>query len=863
MKRRFPSLGRCLALVACALLIAGCATAPRGPGGPGQPAAVRVQGISGPVSIVIDRHGIPDISAGSEADVAFGLGYMHGRDRRFQMELLRMDALGRLREFLGARVPRAVLRLEIFSRALAFERDARALLATLSPEDRRILDAYASGVNAATDGEPRPFEFRLMGYYPEPWTAVDTLAVMQLVSFGFCKNWEQELVRLEIIVFQLGRGFSMQHALAVWPPRFDMPPHLIGQKPIEDPFASIPLIAPELAEYLETSFAGESLSEVRGAEEEAPDALATDLDLSFLSNNWAVDGKWTRTGRSAFAMDPHMPSSLPPLPYLIRLTLDSAAEGSYRVTGASFPCLPAVPFGTNGAVAWGPTSNWADVTDLYVEKPSVGKPGYYQTETGDRPFTVREEVYRVRHGTRFTEEKRSVRETRHGVIVNDFVDRLPPDFPLVALSRAPTFGDSLRSLRGLYRASTVAEARAALSGFTAMVGHWVLADAKGDIGYASPVNLPLRRASLGTVPVPGWNGKYEWDGFVPADKLPGLENPAAGYVATANNQVVQPESPGYPINFEGDVPFRVVRIDSKLAQGTSGDDLIAQMSKLQTDGRDNSWDAVRGIVSGGIARLADSPSTLVASAARTLLAWDGNVDPDSPAPTLYQSLLTTLMNVLLSREMSTVTLSFLRFYFNADPLLFGMLQDPDNPAWKDLAELSGEDRDAVVAMSFRLSIAALVQKYGARLDNWTWRRTAPVIVAHPLGSIPGFGFLNRGGFAPRGTASSIWLHKYDRDDPARFPVLYGPGVRLVVDFSDPARCLLSIPGGQSGRPGNRHYADILPLFEKGEGVLVDLSAVLSAQSTESRMRFVPAGSEQGQRRMPAPGVPPRGGPPGR
>ncbi len=569
------------------------------------------------------------------------------------------------------------------------------------------------------------------------------------------------------------------------------------------------------------------------------------MDLRFLSNNWAVDGAWTGTGKSAFAVDPHMPSSLPPIPYIMAVEVVSPDEGSYRVMGASFPGMPALPFGTNGNVAWGPTSNWADVTDLFVEKRNPDRPAYYETEKGDMPFGFRTEVFRVRHGFRFTEEKRIIRTTRHGVLVNDFIDRLPQDFPLVALQRAPMMGrESLRSIRALYRATTVHEARAALEGFTAMVGHWVLADADGHIGYAAPMNLPLRRMSLGTVPVPGWNGKYEWDGLVPRDMLPGVEDPAQGFIATANNQVVQPDSTGFPINFEGDVPFRVQRINSRLGLGRSGPDVAAQMSLLQTDGMDNSFQSVRPLLESGIASLAESSDPkdeLVASAARTLLGWDGETDPDSAAPTLYQSLLTTLMRTLLSGEVRSSTLSFLQFYFNSDPLLFGMLADQSNPVWKDRSVTRGEDPPSVVADAFRSSVAALAKKYGGRLSAWTWRRAAPVTLSHPLGAIPGFRFLNRGGIAPRGTASSLWIHKYDRRDPARFTVLYGPGLRLIVDFNDLPGSLISIPGGESGRPESRHYADLLPLFEKGQGtgILLDPADVVDA---EERLLLVPPGS---------------------
>ncbi len=380
---------RAVVLLLGALVLAGCAASPtvRAAAAPGK--TVRVTGVSGPVTILLDRHGIPHISAGSEADAAFAMGYMHARDRRFQMELLRMDALGRLRELLGSRVPPAVLRLELFSRALGFAREARDVLDNFPAEDQRILAAYADGVNAATAYEPEPLELHLLGYEPQPWTAADSLAILQTISFGFCKDWEQELVRLEIVVHQLRQGSTIDHALGIWPPRFDFPPHLIGVKPAKDPFAAIAPMAPELASSLLENLSA-SLAPVSPlVPPAATDPLSRALDLRFLSNNWAVSGTWTGTGKSAFAIDPHMPSSLPPLPYIVAVQLDSATEGSYHIIGASFPGLPAVPFGTNGAVAWGPTSNWADVTDLYVEKPAPGRPGFYQTEDGDRPFGSR------------------------------------------------------------------------------------------------------------------------------------------------------------------------------------------------------------------------------------------------------------------------------------------------------------------------------------------------------------------------------------------------------------------------------------------------------------------------------------------
>ena len=219
---------------------------------------------------------------------------------------------------------------------------------------------------------------------------MDSLSILQAISFGFCKDWEQELVRLEIIVYQLHRGFTIEHALSIWPPRLDLPPHLIGVKPATDPFASDPRNRPGarlLPRDTLDGLAGNRSAHGDPAADSPTDPLSRALDLRFPSNNWAVDGAWTGTGKSAFAVDPHMPS-LPSAAALHhgRGGRSPRTEGSYRVMGASFPGMPALPFGTNGKVAWGPTSNWADVTDLFVEKTVPTGPAYYETEKGDMPF---------------------------------------------------------------------------------------------------------------------------------------------------------------------------------------------------------------------------------------------------------------------------------------------------------------------------------------------------------------------------------------------------------------------------------------------------------------------------------------------
>ena len=184
------------------------------------------------------------------------------------------------------------------------------------------------------------------------------------------------------------------------------------------------------------------------------------------------------------------------------------------------------------------------------------------------------------------------------------------------------------------------------------------------------------------------------------------------------------------------------------------------MSILQTDGMDTSFPGVEPLIEEALTPLAEVPggrgSAPLAFAARVLLEWDGSTDPDSPAPTLYQSLLTSLLDLLLSEEMSPETLGFLRFYFNSDPLLFGMLADrARTESGRRGADRHGEEPADVVAHAFKLSVAALQKRYGIGSAHGRGAGRPPSRLPIPSGGAPGFRWLNRSGIAPRGTASSI------------------------------------------------------------------------------------------------------------
>jgi len=196
---------------------------------------------------------------------------------------------------------------------------------------------------------------------------------------------------------------------------------------------------------------------------------------------------------------------------------------------------------------------------------------------------------------------------------------------------------------------------------------------------------------------------------------------------------------------------------------------------------------------------------------------------------------------LLSDEVPPKTIEFLLFYFNIDPLLFGILLNPSNPAWDDLRTPETETSADVTRHIFTEAVRALEKAYGRRVEEWRWKRAAPFTLSHSFGGEPAFPMLNRTGLLPAGTASSVFMHKFVRTDPARFPISYGPALRIVVDFSDFSRSSISIPGGQSGRPFSPNYDDILPLFMKGNGVRLEMDYDAVEKRCVGKFTIMPGG----------------------
>lgn len=808
--------------------------APDDPPTAGQQQAI-VDGIHGEVDILFDTHGVPHIRAGNEADLFFGLGYMHGRDRRFQMETLRALAYGELRALFGAGVlAPTLIEQEVLHRMLGFRRIAQRYLQDAVPEDRALLEAYSAGTNAASAREPLPFEFRLLGLQPVAWQPEDAIGVAQLLAFGLAKNWETELSRLEIALYQRAHGHDLQRAMSVWKAYCDFPPHLI-ERPDGAPAPELPpAIAPELAAYLDNFshlYAGETAHEKHDAHVNA-DTLTNDTFVPRGgSNNWAIGGKWHAQGAGALASDPHLPVGLPSLGYLAHLECYGA--GGYRVIGACHPGTLAIAYGSNGKVAWGVTANWADVTDLYVEQPVAHDPQRYRHGGTDLPFESVRETFLIRRdgGNGYEEEVREARRTRHGLILNGLLARIPPGFPLLALRRDEAPGNPVGALRALYRAGDAGAAATALSRLDILVGHWALADRSGNIAYQSSGRVPVRSRHRGSFPVPGWCPEYEWNGWLVEAGLPHCVNPQCGFIATANNQVIAPDACDFAISDEGDTGFRAARASACLSRLAPACSPLAIGRSLHTDCLEPGFAVLLPIWRCALTALLQDGDRDIAEAADILLGWNGECRPDSTAASVYQAFCVQLLRTNLRGEIPASTCAFIGRYMTAEPLVISVLSDRTMPGWNS---------DASIAASLRAAVAALRARYGGKPRDWQWKRIAPFVLKHPLGGHPLLSrYLNRGPLPTSGSHNSLNKQYTSRTSVDSFPVVVAAALRLNIDLADMAHSTMCVAGGQSGRPGSVHYDDQLKLYLDGAGISMEMDFSVIRQSAAGSLILSP------------------------
>ena len=696
---------------------------------PPQTLRTRIPGLEAAVHITLDADGIPRIRAGSDTDAATALGFMHARDRLFEMELMRRAASGRLSELAGP----ATLRLDRMSRVLGLRMRAQADLPSLDAATRASLDAYARGVNAwiALRGRFAAPEFIPLGA-PEPWSPVDSLLWGKTMGVWLSGNWRSELWRAN-----LAARLPPEITRALWPAQADIP----------RPDAAL-AGATRLARLL-------------------PAFPEPFTQPSTASNEWAVDGRHTRSGAPLLAGDPHLALAMPGIWYLARIQTPGGV-----LAGATAPGVPFLVMGHNGRIAWTFTTTGADTQDVFIETPVPG--GGYATPDGPKPFATREERIQVRGQA---DDVLQVRETRHGPVLSD-LDAVE-NGPVLAVAMANLQpGDSAAAgLFALNHAADLAQAATAAAQIAAPVQNLLVADRQG-IAQFTTGRIPLRRAGDGTVPVQGADGAHDWTGFAGGDALPHSVAPPSGRLVNANERTAGPDFPVFMgQDWFGD--WRARRIRQLLAARDRHD--AAGFAAMQVD--PVSSFAVQVLP----ALLATPASDDAARRALALLrGWDGAMRADLPQPLVFNTWVRHIEAEVLRRNGIADAAIGPTADFVAQAL---------SPAG---APLCGGDCGPVLAAALAAATAELAERYGAAWDAVAWGSVHQATFAHPLlGQLP----------LPR--SLTTWRIAQPGDDTtvfrgtSRAPAwdsVHGPGFRGVYDLADLDRSLFGLAPGQSGHP---------------------------------------------------------------
>ena len=550
---------------------------------------LHLPGLSAPVDVTFDSHGIPRIRAANAVDAAGALGFLHARDRMFQMELMRRAASGRLSEIAGS----AALPLDRMARTLGERLHAERSYAALPADTKALLQSYTAGVNAwiALRGRLSGLEFVALGR-PEPWTPVDCLLWNETVSLWLSDNFRTELARAS-----LAGKLPMERILQLWP----------GQTLL--PQAQVQPVRQGLLDAL-------------------PDFPAPFTLPSEASNAWAVDGAHSATGHPLLAGDPHLRLGVPSLWYLARIeTPDNT------LVGATAPGVPFMVLGHNRHIAWSFTASGIDTQDVFVETELPG--GFYKTPDGKLPFVVRDERIVVSGGP---DEILHVRTTRHGPVVSD-LDRKDATSPVLAVEMANLdLGSAVPGIMALNTAGSVAEAGRAAPLIAAPVQNLTVADGS-TIGIFTTGSVPVRRSGDGTAPVPGADGAHDWTGFASGDALPHVVSPAGGVVANANDRTAPPDFPVY-LGRDWPAPFRARRIHELLdgRRGLTLDDFAAMQADPVSVFAADVLPVLRALPAGQ----GDS-----ATAQAMLTRWNGTMEAGGPEPLIFNATMQLFVHRVL------------------------------------------------------------------------------------------------------------------------------------------------------------------------------------------------------------------------
>ncbi|MDI6779998.1 MAG: penicillin acylase family protein [Bacteroidota bacterium] len=757
---------------------------------------ISVKGLHKTVKIYRDEFGVPHIFAESEHDLMFAAGYVHAQDRLWQMDITRRTGEGRLSEVLGY----ATADFDKLFRVLNINDVVNRIYEQIPSEVKSALQAYADGINAYINDHKGkyPVEFDMTGYEPELWTVKNSLLLSRLMAWDLNMAWWVDLT-----MGKLMEKVDLQKAAEIFPNYPNSTPVIIETQSA----ASVTGFMKVVQSY--RNYFGTDGSAIG-------------------SNSWVIDSTLSASGKPILANDPHLGLPAPSKWYEMHLS----APG-WDVAGVSLPGTPFIIIGSNREIAWGLTNGMIDEADFYIEKIDSVKPTNYIYENKSLPIETREETIYIGKDDSVVI---NVRRTHHGPIISDIhpvtkysvtdEKQKPVSMKWVGfeVSSEPV------AFYIINKSQNAQDFERGVREFAVPGQNIVYADVDGNIGYWTAARIPVRGKHNPTLPLPGWSSEYEWKGFVPFEKLPKLWNPKEGFIATANNKIID-NSPYFISNLYMP-PSRIQRIIELL---TKSKKFSAEDFKIfQSDYTSPHAKKITDVLIGSFKNFTDTTSVF-----QYLQNWDYKHSPTDIASTIFNMFFVKLLHNIFEDEMGSDLFEDYIF-FSALPInaVDGLLKSTNSSWFDNIHTEEIETKDYIIRKSFTDAIEELKKELGPEMKNWQWGKVHTVTFEHPFGARqPLDKVFNIGPFPVGGSMATINNGEYKFNKPFRNHV--GPSTRIIIDLSRLSEYFSVIPTGQSGQLLHKHYNDQTKLWLNGVYKTVNTDKDVIEKSNWKKLELEP------------------------
>jgi len=787
--------------------------------------------INNEVNVYFNNFGIPHIIGSGESDIFFAIGYMHARDRLFQMDILRRTASGELSEIFGSET----IKLDKFFKALSLKDASEKSFQLLDKAVKNALEMYSEGINKFIIEEERrfSFEFSALDYKPKLWQPLHSILIAKLMAFDMSPGFISD-----ICIAEISEKKGVRKALS-----------LVPDYPVTGPcITDLDYKPRDEYEKIKTD---DSLSAVTESEvahsiyESISDFLYRYSSVSAAggSNSWVVR-KNPKNRNVILANDPHMKLSLPSYWYPMHVSCNTL-----NVVGLTIPGAPFFLIGRSDNISWGISVMMLDDCDFFIERIDETNEKYYLTPNGKSKFRYRADTIIVRNEDPIYYYQRM---TENSAVISDNYIMKEPSF-LLDIEKDTTMSfdfydkflltfkwtgslpdKNYNSLYNILKAKNWKEFNLALNDWSAPGLNWSYADTKGNMGIRPAGIIPKRKETNPLIPNPGWLTEYQWVGYYSSDDIPRVYNPPKDFVASSNNKTDR-NSAIYISNYY-EPPSRAQRVQDLIFARKEFD--VRNVQIMQLDNYSNYADELLFYVLPYLENSLTEFKKTEKIAFDILNKWDRIFSPAYAAPSIFNVFYKHLNKNIFHDHMGERLFRTYNYIPQFAHLkLLELVKDKDSYWFDNIRTKAKEDAEIIIIRSFKDACLELSEVFNTQnVYSWKLSELQLLELKHPFSSNPFLKSVVSGGeYRMPGNFTSI--NKADWRIYSDYKVLIGTSARFIADMQDTV-IWYSILGGVSGDPISPNYKDQAMFFING-GYIQTSATKNPDKNSILRLQFFP------------------------